>query len=259
MPYTISGPVVICRCLCCLFYKMGGFPEVIVRYMLTKITDQQTILNCRLISPIWNGIIENSREEMKKITFPISDIKGFLDLPIAKKGKVKSISLKNTSLRNSEYLDNFMDLIGSTIEKVAFAFLVEDSYKQPELFKLIIGKCTNLEEVIVKVNKLCMGPEEPVVEVPLAVFDGFTSEDNIASRDKIKHVSVETNYLTAEAAEGLAQFLLQLPKLKTIKLNGRYTYSALRIYTGIVEHIKKYEDQLHLKVGISTKSIPFCI
>lgn len=63
---------------------------------------------------------------------------------------------------------------------------------------------------------------------------------------------VNVNGFMMEVANGLAEMLLKLPKLKEIELIGYSgsVYYCSTILTGICEYIKNYESALQLKVSL---------
>lgn len=70
-------------------------PEIIIREILTQLLHHhKSLLNSRLVCTQWNQVIENISEIMKKLTFTITDLQEFLNLPIAMKERLNQLDSK---------------------------------------------------------------------------------------------------------------------------------------------------------------------
>lgn len=185
---------------------------------------------------------------MRNITFPIWHPKPFLDLPIVQRGKVRSICFKNcTVLETDEITQRFFEAIQCSVEKVQFTFeVLENSLLHNQLFKLVLEKCTRLQELIVQINI----KNYQLVNFHHGVFRGINPSTNVAAGNKIKVLSVDMNGVGEEDAKGLAELLLKLPRLREISFAGT-GWGYAKVFKGLCDYLKKYDKAMHLKVRIS--------
>lgn len=229
-------------------------PDVVVKLMLSYLPDwptSQEILNSRLVCVQWNQLIEDTSKLMKKITIPIWHPKPFLDLPIIKTGKAKSINFKDSF--PFKYLGEIINhRIGCTIEKVQFAF--EEPYaidSQQEIFVTILRYFTNIRELIIGDSHTA--PQRFLAKpLPATLLYSGGLLWNAAST--IKHVKVYMNSFGLGEANGLVQILLLLPKLEKITLVCINSYGEYfsTILTGLSNYMEMHQSNLYLKVCTKT-------
>lgn len=244
-----------------------SLPEVVLKEILKNVSDQETMLECRLACAQWNNIILDTSELSRKITFPVWHPKPFMDLDIVKKGKCKSICLKFLPL---DHVDTniFMDVISNTVEKVSFDLQNPSQQDQNFLFKLILRRCTCLQELEVKNsdNKIFRSISIAAGRNQHDSSDSDSESDldfpnitiEVASAMKLKILTVNVQQFTKCDSDGLSRFLLKLPNLEEINLitNRQYDFGrpdevSEKIVIGVYEYLKKFGKSLKLKVSFS--------
>lgn len=234
-------------------FSFALLPDLALKKIL-KLIDCHQLLNCRLICSHWNLIIEDSAELIRSIRFPIWHVKPFLELPIVKKGKLRSILLRNTSPLEPEYKSQFIEAIerNSNIEDICFMFDIgslPDQQRQPELLKLVLENCGNLRELSFMTNR----DDSIDYQESLHFFRESTiSQAQIRAANKIAHISVCVSEFQQSDANGLIELLMKLPKLKVIKLYGSRDFEQpyFTILRGVCRYLNQYGATSNLKVSL---------
>lgn len=216
-------------------------PELVIKEILKNVSDQETMMQCRLVCKQWNNMIVDNSELMRKITFPVwSNLTKFLNLDIVKKRKVRSICFKDSLVQHFK-IDEFMDAIKDTVEKVVFDLeeTARSAEDQRDLFLTIIKECTCLQEI--KIEFSVMGNN---------MLGLINTKTKMASAMQLKIITVDLFEIDIASAKGFSKLLLKLPNLEEINLYG---YADIIILNGIAEYLKKFKKTLKLKVIINEK------
>lgn len=231
-------------------------PEVALKEILKNVSDQATMLECRLVCTQWNNLIVDTSELIRKITFPVWHPRPFLDLDLVKQRKVKSICLKFLPVDYGWADDFFFAISNMTIEKVSFELEERSEYNERRLLQRILERCTCLQELEVNysINKLFRSISSSSSTSSSDDSEPATRDDKANNAMKLKIISVDIDGFEEADARGLSNFLLSYPNLEEINFLGDRIYGVetpvfYMLLAGICKYLQKFGKTLKLKVN----------